>query len=93
MSHGHAPLAVGSELGPHLGQTQVVVEPASRDEGMHERAGNTLGGRTGEEQRVGGHGLATDRIGDAALCVGDDCAVLDHGGLEPNLITVRDELV
>jgi hypothetical protein len=50
MSHGHVPLAVCSELGPHLGQTQVKVEPAGRNEGMHERAHDALGGRTGEEQ-------------------------------------------
>jgi hypothetical protein len=93
MSHGHVPLAVCSELGPHLGQTQVVVEPAGRDEGMHERAEDALGGRTSEEQGAGGHGFATGRIGDSALCVGDDCAVLHHDGLEPDLITVRHELV
>ena len=29
----------------------------------------------------------------AQLCVGDECAVLDHGGLEADLITVLDELV
>jgi hypothetical protein len=48
---------------------------------------------TGAEQGAGGHGFATGRIGDAALCVGDDCAVLNHGGLEADLITVRDEFV
>ena len=93
MSHGHAPLAVCSELGPHLGHTPVIVEPAGRDEGMHERAEDALGGRTGEEQRAGGHGFATDRVGDAALRVGDERAVLDHGSLEADLIAVRDELV
>ena len=60
---------------------------------MNERAEDALGGRTGEEQGAGGHGFATDRIGDAALCAGDECAVPDHGGLEADLITVRDELV
>jgi hypothetical protein len=93
MSHGHIPLAVCGELGPHLGQTQVVVEPAGRDEGMHERAEDALGGRTSEEQGAGGHGFATDRIGDAALCVGNECAVLHHDGLKADLITVRHERV
>ena len=82
-----------SELGPDLGQTQVVGEPVSGHESMHEGAEDALGRRTGEEQGAGRHGFATDRIGDAALCVCDERAVLDHGGLEPNLITVRDELV
>ena len=93
VAHGHVPLAVDRELGPHLGQPEVVVEPAGRDQGMCQRAEDALGGRTGEEQGAGGHGCATDRIGDTALCVSDECAVLDHGGLEADLVTVRDELV
>jgi hypothetical protein len=93
MSHGHVPLAVCSELGPHLGQAQVVIDPASRDEDMHERAEDVLGGRTSEEQGSGGHGFDTDRIGDAALCVGDERAVLHHDGPKADLITVRAELV
>jgi hypothetical protein len=32
-------------------------------------------------------------IGHAALCAGDECTVIDHGGLEANLITARDEVV
>ena len=60
---------------------------------MHERAEDALGRRACEEQGAGGHGFATDRIGDAALCVGDERALLDHGGLEADLVTVCDELV
>ena len=93
MSHSHLPFAMRRELGPHLGQKQVVVERADRHENIHKAAEDALGGRSGEEQVAGGDGCATDRIGDAALCVDDQRAVLDHGGLEADLITIRDALV
>ena len=72
----HAVLAVVAELEPDVGNPLLVADLATLNQHMRDRGCRAFARRRGEEQRAGGHGLPSARVGDPSNRVDDNAALV-----------------
>jgi hypothetical protein len=88
-----AALAVRGELGPHVGDPQVVGQLTALDEHVRDGGGHALGRRRGEEQGVRGDGHPASGVGQARYRVHNQVSPVDNRYLEADLTAVGHESV